>query len=60
MIDEFSMVKADMLCQLDLRLKECKGAYDSPFGGVAVFMFGDLLQLRPTAVKYIFDEPANE
>ena len=59
-IDEFSMVKADMLYQLDLRLKELKEAYDSPFGGVAVFLFGDLLQLRPTAAKYIFDEPANE
>jgi len=59
-IDEFSMVKSDMLYQLDLRLKELKEVYDLPFGGVFVFLFGDLLQLRPTAAKYIFDEPSNE
>ena len=35
-IDEFSMVKADMLYQLDLRLKELKETPDLPFGGVAV------------------------
>ena len=58
-IDEFSMVKADMLYQLDLRLKELKETPDLPFEGVAVFLFGDLLQLRPTAARYIFDEPAN-
>ena len=59
-IDEFSMVKADMLYQLDLRLKELKENYDVPFGGVAIFLFGDLLQLRPTAARFIFDEPSNE
>ena len=59
-IDEFSMVKADMLYQLDLRLKELKETPDVPFGGVAVFLFGDLLQLKPTAARYIFDEPANQ
>ena len=59
-IDEFSMVKSDMLYQLDLRLKELKEVDDVPFGGVAVFLFGDLLQLRPTAAKFIFEEPSNE
>ena len=59
-IDEFSMVKSDMLYQLDLRLKELKEVYDQPFGGVSIFLFGDLLQLRPTAAKYIFDDPTNE
>ena len=54
------MGKSDMLYQLDLRLKEVKEVYDVPFGGVAVFLFGDLLQLRPTAAKFIFDEPTNE
>ena len=34
-IDEFSMVKSDMLYQLDLRLKELKENNDVPFGGVA-------------------------
>ena len=59
-IDEFSMVKSDMLYQLDLRLKELKEVNDVPFGGVAVFLFGDLLQLRPTAARFIFEEPSNE
>ena len=58
-IDEFSMVKADMLYQLDLHLKELKEEYEIPFKGVSVFLFGDLLQLRPTAAKFIFDEPSN-
>ena len=59
-IDEFSMVKSDMLYQLDLRLKELKENYDVSIWGVAFFLFGDLLQLRPTAARYIFDEPSNE
>ena len=60
MIDEFSMVKSDMLYQFDLRLKEIKENYDVPFGGVSIFLFGDLLQLRPTAARFIFEEPSNE
>ena len=38
-IDEYSMIKADMLYQLDLRLKELKQNHASPFGGVAIFLF---------------------
>ena len=30
---------------------------DVPFGGVAIFCFGDLLQLQPVAGKFIFDLP---
>ena len=43
-IDEYSMIKADMLYLLDLRLKEIKQRTDLPFGGVAVFLLGDILQ----------------
>ena len=50
-IDEFSMIKADMLYQLDMRLREVKEKPDLDFGGVAVFMFGDILQLRPVKAK---------
>ena len=46
-IDEISMVKSDLLFQLDMRLKEVTHKIDTPFGGVAIFAFGDLLQLRP-------------
>ena len=50
------MIKSDMLYQIHQRLQAIKGN-NKPFGGVAVFFFGDLLQLRPTAAKYIFQEP---
>ena len=56
-IDEISMVKADMLYQLDLKLQEIKDKVDVPFGGIAIFCFGDLLQLQPVAGKFIFDLP---
>ena len=36
-IDEFSMMKADMLYQLDLRLREVKEKPDLLFGGVSIF-----------------------
>ena len=56
-IDEISMVKADMLYQLDLKLQEITEKVGVPFGGVAIFCFGDLLQLQPVAGKFIFDIP---
>ena len=59
-IDEYSMIKADMLYLLDLRLKEIKQRTDLPFGGVAVFLLGDILQLRPVRAVYIFEEPRSE
>ena len=55
-LDEFSMVKSDMFYQLDLRLRELKQRPDTPFGGCAVFLFGDILQLRPVKGRYIFEE----
>ena len=50
-IDKISMVKADMLYQLHLRLQEIKNTYADYFGGVAVFCFGDLMQLPPVQAK---------
>jgi ATP-dependent DNA helicase PIF1 len=45
-IDEISMVRADLLDAVDERLREaCK--HDIPFGGVQVIMFGDVYQLPP-------------
>ena len=44
-IDEVSMVKADMLYMLDLRLQEIT-MKEIPFGGIGVICFGDLMQLR--------------
>ena len=58
-IDEISMVKADMLYQLDLRLQEITQRTGVPFGGISIFFFGDILQLQPVCGKFIFDRPQN-
>ena len=54
------MVPVDLFNMLDLRLKEIKEKPDLPFGGVAVYVFGDLLQLPPVMAKFPFQEPRNE
>ena len=56
-IDEISMVKADLLYQLDMRLREITQRPEKIFGGLAVYAFGDMLQLRPCQARYIFEEP---
>ena len=55
-IDEISLVDADMLYKIELRLKEVKQS-DKPFGGVALLCFGDLLQIKQVKGRYIFEEP---
>ena len=59
-IDELSMVKSDMLYQLNLRLQEIKQNRDKDFGGVSVLLVGDLLQLRPVSAEWIFDPPEDK
>lgn len=49
-IDEISMVRADLLDQMDVFLRIVRGN-DLPFGGVRLFMFGDLYQLPPVVVN---------
>ena len=58
-IDEISMVKSDMLYMLDLRLQEITEKIGVPFGGIAIIVFGDMMQLKPIMGKYIFDSPSN-
>ena len=58
-IDEISMVKSDMLYQLNLRLQEVMERSGQLFGGVSVYCFGDLMQLQPVKGKWIFKEPQN-
>lgn len=45
-IDEISMVRADLLDAIDERLRKAN-ENDAPFGGVQVIMFGDVYQLPP-------------
>ena len=49
-IDEISMVRADLLDMVDIRLRAAK-ENDLPFGGVQLIMFGDLYQLPPIVMK---------
>ncbi len=46
-IDEVSMLRADVLDAIDFRMRSVKGNYKEPFGGVQVLMIGDLYQLPP-------------
>ncbi len=46
-IDEVSMVSADLMDAIDRRLRQAKGRKTVPFGGVQLVMFGDLYQLAP-------------
>jgi len=45
-IDEISMVRADILDEIDAVLRRYKNRY-KPFGGVQLLMIGDLQQLAP-------------
>ena len=57
-VDEFSMMKSDMLYLVHLRLCEIKQV-NQDFGGVKVILFGDLAQLKPILGRYIFAPPNN-
>ena len=58
-LDEISMVSADMFYNLDLRLREIT-MVDEVFGGISVFLFGDLYQLQPPKARYVFQPPINQ
>ncbi|WP_413231596.1 ATP-dependent DNA helicase [Microbacterium sp. M28] len=46
-IDEVSMVNADLMDAMDRALRQARGRRAQPFGGVQVVMFGDPYQLAP-------------
>ncbi len=48
-IDEISMVRADVLDAVDTILKSVRRNYNLPFGGVQLLFIGDLHQLPPVA-----------
>ena len=58
-VDEISMVSADLFYNLDLRLREIT-MVDTVFGGLSVFVFGDLYQLQPPKARYVFQPPTNK
>ena len=56
-IDEVSMIRSDMLYQLDPRLRKITQKENQMFGGISIFFMGDIMQLRPCQGSFIFDEP---
>lgn len=46
-IDEASMVRADLLDCVDTSLRLNRGEHDKPFGGAQMVFFGDMYQLPP-------------
>jgi len=46
-IDEVSMLRADLLDAIDYRMRSVKGNFRQSFGGTQVLMIGDLYQLPP-------------
>ena len=48
-IDEISMVRADVLDAVDTILRQIRYRYNEPFGGVQVIFIGDMFQLSPVA-----------
>ncbi|WP_276479447.1 helix-turn-helix domain-containing protein [Paraflavitalea pollutisoli] len=54
-IDEVSMVRADMLDAVDLILRHFRRQPHTPFGGVQVLFIGDLFQLPPVVTNEEWD-----
>lgn len=50
-IDEISMVRADMLDYIDLFLRKNRDNLHEPFGGTQMVFFGDLFQLPPVVKR---------
>ncbi|MDD8021156.1 MAG: AAA family ATPase [Acidobacteriota bacterium] len=50
-IDEISMVRADLLDCVDLALRLNRGLEDVPFGGLQMILIGDLYQLPPVVTS---------
>jgi len=50
-IDEISMVRADLIDGIDYSLRRNGGNPDLPFGGKQVVFIGDIFQLEPVTIK---------
>lgn len=50
-IDEISMVRADVMDNIDFSLRKYREQPDAPFGGVNLLLVGDLYQLPPVVVE---------
>jgi hypothetical protein len=50
-IDEVSMLRADLLDAIDARMRSVRGNFDQSFGGVQLLLIGDLYQLPPVVKR---------
>ncbi len=50
-IDEVSMLRADLLDAIDYRLRSIRGNFRQGFGGVQLLLIGDLYQLPPVVKR---------
>ncbi|MDV2460322.1 hypothetical protein CMU99_18595, partial [Elizabethkingia anophelis] len=50
-IDEISMVRADLMNGIDIALRRNRNRLDEPFGGVQMVFIGDLFQLPPVVME---------
>jgi hypothetical protein len=58
-VDEISMLSAEMLYVIHMRLCQITGN-DTCFGGVHVYVVGDLFQLKPVAGSWVFQRPSTK
>ncbi len=59
-IDEISLVKAEMLYQLHFRLSKEIFQNKLPFGGISVIVFGDIMQIKPVLGSFVFGQVKNQ
>ncbi|EZA46372.1 ATP-dependent DNA helicase PIF1 [Ooceraea biroi] len=58
-IDEVSMISADILHRINQRLQQITGVYDQLFGGMNIILCGDFRQLPPVNATPVFKMPRN-
>ena len=58
-LDEVSLIGADMLYRIHMRLREIFQC-DDLFANKSILLVGDLLQLKPVKATYIFKKPYND
>ena len=51
-IDEVSMVRADLMDAIDRAFRINRGVLDQPFGGIQILFIGDLFQLQPVVTSF--------
>lgn len=55
-IDEVSMISAQLLASIDARLKQITGNFNTNFGGLDMILIGDLRQLPPVRATPIYKQ----